>query len=299
MARYASIDVGTNSVLLLVAEKDAQGKWKPVLERAEITRLGKGVDQSKRLLPESIEATVQVLESFSKEARGLGAKAIVTSATSAARDASNGADFLSAAKSRAGLDVEIIAGDEEARLSYASAYSDFGGAHPLVVLDIGGGSTEFIYGDLKGNVQFRHSFNVGSVRMTERLGPDEQKIRAALRETFAALPEPPAGFRLVGVAGTVTTVLAVARVIEPYDAGKVHGAVMALSEVQAVTKKLWSLDVEARKTVPGVQPKRADVIPAGALVLEESMARLRAAECTVSDRGLRWGLLADRFKGAA
>jgi exopolyphosphatase/guanosine-5'-triphosphate,3'-diphosphate pyrophosphatase len=299
MARYASIDVGTNSVLLLVAEKDAAGKWKPVLERAEITRLGKGVDQSKRLLPESIEATVQVLESFAKEARGLGAQAIVTSATSAARDASNGAEFLNAAKTRAGLTVEIIAGEEEARLSYASAYSDFGGERPLVVLDIGGGSTEFIYGDVKGNVQFRHSFNVGSVRMTERLGQDEQKIRAALRETFGALPAPPQGFRLVGVAGTVTTVLAVSRVIEPYDASKVHGAVLSLSEVQAVTKKLWSLDVEARKHVPGVQPKRADVIPAGALVLEESMATLQATECTVSDRGLRWGLLADRFKGAA
>jgi exopolyphosphatase/guanosine-5'-triphosphate,3'-diphosphate pyrophosphatase len=299
MARYASIDVGTNSVLLLVAEKDAAGRWKPVVERAEITRLGKGVDQSKRLLPESIEATVQVLESFAKEARQLGAQAIVTSATSAARDASNGAEFLNAAKARAGLTVEIIAGDEEARLSYASAHSDFGGEHPLVVLDIGGGSTEFIYGDVQGNLQFRHSFNVGSVRMTERLGPDEQKIRAALRETFAALPAPPAGFRLVGVAGTVTTVLAVSRVIEPYDAARVHGAVMSLGEVQAVTKKLWSLDVEARKKVPGVQPKRADVIPAGALVLEESMARLQAAECTVSDRGLRWGLLADRFKGAA
>src|SRR6476646_4080512 len=118
MPRYAAIDVGTNSVLLLVAERDAHGRWQPVLERAEITRLGKGVDQSKRLAPESIETTVKVLEGYAAEARSLGAKAIVTSATSAARDATNGAEFLSAAKARAGLDIEIIAGEEEARLSY-------------------------------------------------------------------------------------------------------------------------------------------------------------------------------------
>jgi exopolyphosphatase/guanosine-5'-triphosphate,3'-diphosphate pyrophosphatase len=297
--RYASIDVGTNSVLLLVAEKDAAGRWSPVVERAEITRLGKGVDQSKRLLPESIEATVKVLESFAAEARSAGAKAIVTSATSAARDASNGSEFLNAAKSRAGLDIEIIAGDEEARLSYASAHSDFGGEHPLVVIDIGGGSTEFIFGDVQGRVQFRHSYDVGSVRLTERLGPDAGRMRATLKETFAALPAPPAGFRMVGVAGTVTTVLAVARAVEPYDPKKVHGAVMSKAEAEGVTKKLWSLSLDERKALPGMQPKRADVIPCGTLILEEAMNRLGAGELTVSDRGLRWGLLADRFKGAA
>jgi exopolyphosphatase / guanosine-5'-triphosphate,3'-diphosphate pyrophosphatase len=148
-------------------------------------------------------------------------------------------------------------------------------------------------------VQFRHSFDVGSVRLTERLGPDEQKIRAALRETFATLPAPPQGFHLVGVAGTVTTVLAVARGIEPYDAKKVHGAVMPRAEVDLATKKLWSLSFDERKHLPGLQPKRADVIPAGALVLEEAMNRVQAREVIVSDRGLRWGLLADRFKGAA
>src|SRR4051794_15383571 len=139
MSRYAAIDVGTNSVLLLVAERDAKGKWQPVLERAEITRLGKGVDQSKRLAPDQIEATVKVLEAYAAEARQLGAKQIVTSATSAARDASNGAEFLSAAKARAGLDIEIIAGEEEAALSYASAHADFADGRPLIVLDIGGG----------------------------------------------------------------------------------------------------------------------------------------------------------------
>ena len=296
MPRYAAIDVGTNSVLLLVAERDAGGRWQPLLERAEITRLGKGVDQSKRLLPEAIEVTIRVLEQFSDEARKLGAEKIVTSATSAARDASNGADFIHAAKTRAGLDIEIIAGEEEARLSYASAHADFGGEAALIVLDIGGGSTEFIYGSREGKVQFRHSFDVGSVRMTERFAGDAAKIRAHLRATFAQLPPPPQQARLVGVAGTVTTVLSVSRGIEPYDATKVHGATMPLSEVSTVSAKLQSLDLEARKKLPGLQPKRADVIPAGALILEEAMRAVNAVELTVSDRGLRWGLLADRFK---
>lgn len=296
-ARYAAIDVGTNSVLLLVAERDSAGRWQPVLERAEITRLGKGVDQSKRLAPESIETTVKVLEQYAAEARSLGAQRIVTSATSAARDASNGREFLDAAKSRAGLDIEIIAGEEEARLSYASAHADFGGKNPLIVLDIGGGSTEFIYGSADGNVMFRHSFDVGSVRMTERFKGDMTRVREHLRETFSKLPKPPAGAKLVGVAGTVTTVLSVSRAIEPYDASKVHGATMTTAEVQAISEKLRSLDLEARKKLPGLQPKRADVIPAGATILEESMNAVGAADLIVSDRGLRWGLLADRFKG--
>jgi exopolyphosphatase/guanosine-5'-triphosphate,3'-diphosphate pyrophosphatase len=298
MSRYAAIDVGTNSVLLLVAERDSGGKWQPVLERAEITRLGKGVDQSKRLLPEEIEATLKVLEGYSTEARQLGVKQIAVSATSAARDASNGGEFLTAAKTRAGLEIEIIAGAEEARLSYASAHADFGGNQPLIVLDIGGGSTEFIYGTALGEVQFRHSFDVGSVRMTERFAGDPEQIRQHLRQTFAALPAPPPRPLLVGVAGTVTTVLSVSRAIDPYDAKKVHGATMPRDEVASVAAKLNSLSLEARKKLPGLQPKRADVIPAGALILDEAMNRLDARELKVSDRGLRWGLLADRFRSA-
>ncbi len=298
MGRYASIDIGTNSVLLLVAEKGTDGKWKPVAERAEITRLGKAVDQTRRLAPDSMEITLKVLEMFAAEARELGAKAIVTSATSAARDASNGADFITAAKIRAGLDIEIIPGEEEARLSFGSAWADFGGKQPLVVIDIGGGSTEFIYGDAAGAITYRHSFDVGSVRLTERFGMDGTRIRSTLRETFLALPKPPMRFRIVGVAGTVTTVLCVARDIDPYDPSRVHRAGRARDEVEATTSKLWSLDLEARKKLPGVQPKRADVIPAGALILETALSTLGANDLIVSDRGLRWGLLEDRFKGA-
>lgn len=302
MSRYAAIDVGTNSVLLLVAERDAKGRFVAVRERAEITRLGRGVDKTKRLAPEAIEDTLAVLEDFTHEARQLGATGIVVSATSAARDAQNGKDFLDGAKARCGVTVEIISGDEEARLSFASAFADFGGQQPLVVLDIGGGSTEFIFGDAQGQVSFRQSFDVGSVRLTERhvhadppTADELTRISVALRDTFLALPRPPSGARLVAVAGTATTICTVARAIDPYDAALVHGAVLTRDEVNQSVDRLAALPVMLRRTVPGLQPKRADVIVAGGLILRAAMDAVDAAEVTISDRGLRWGLLVDRF----
>ncbi|MCU0699021.1 MAG: Ppx/GppA family phosphatase [Myxococcaceae bacterium] len=302
MSRYAAIDIGTNSVLLLVAERDAKGRWQAVEERAEITRLGKGVDASKRLSPESMELTLEVLTRFAAEARALGVRDFAVSATSAARDASNGAEFLSSVKTRAGLTVEILPGDEEARLSFASALADFGAERPLVVIDIGGGSTEFIFGDTAGAITFRRSFDVGSVRLTERFlrgdPPAPAELSAMedfLRQTFAALPPPPSGFQLVGVAGTVTTICAVARTIEPYDPTLVHGAELARDEIVDTTQRLAHLPVALRRTLPGLQPKRADVIVAGAFILRAALDALGAPTVVVSDRGLRWGLLADRF----
>ncbi len=304
MGRYAAIDVGTNSVLLLVAEKKGS-RFEPVLERAEITRLGRGVDKTRRLEPAAIEDTLSVLETFAREARALGAQGIAVSATSAARDASNGREFLDGAEKRAGVVPEIISGDEEAQLSFSSAFADFGG-QPLVVVDIGGGSTELIFGDAKGQVSYRRSFDVGSVRLTERfvtahpISPAEQQsIRSHLEETFAPLPAPPKGAKMVGVAGTVTTVCSVERAIEPYDASKVHGATLSLDEVAKVAQRLAALPLEERKKLPGLQPKRADVIPVGAMILEAAMRKVGVKEVRVSDRGLRWGLLMARFGKSA
>ncbi len=304
MPRYATIDVGTNSVLLLVADRQPDGRFHAVQERAEITRLGRGVDQSRRLSPEGMETTLQVLSDFADEARRLGAEAIAVSATSAARDAQNGAEFLEAARQRAGLTVEIISGEQEAQLSFASAHMDFGSAAagPLLVVDIGGGSTEFIYGDTAGKVTFRHSFDVGSVRMTERYvradppsAEDRARVEAHLRETFSSLPPCPPGAQLVGIAGTVTTLFTVRHAIDPYDPERVHGGTLSLAELDALVDSLCQKPLAERQKLPGLQPKRADVIPAGALILRECLRALRLDNCLVSDRGLRWGLLAHRF----
>lgn len=307
MPRYAAIDVGTNSVLLLVAERDEGGPFRAVLERAEITRLGRGVDKARRLAKEAIEDTVACVEAYAKQARALGAEAIAVSATSAARDAENGRDFLDAARARAGVEVEIISGELEAQLSFASVHADFAGGAPgpLIALDIGGGSTELIYGAEdrdRPRIDYRRSFDVGSVRLTERFvtahpipPEDRRRIREALKEAFAPLPPPPARATLVGVAGTVTTLYSVLHEIEPYDAALVHGRVLRRGELEELAARLADLPLEARRAVRGLQPERADVIPAGGYVLLEAMERLGADECRVSDRGVRWGLLVHKF----
>jgi exopolyphosphatase / guanosine-5'-triphosphate,3'-diphosphate pyrophosphatase len=303
--RFATIDVGTNTVLLLVAERQGGG-LRAVRERAEITRLGRGVDAAGTLRPEAIRDTVAVLSEYAAEARGLGARDIACVATSAARDARNGADFFAAARATAGLEPEVISGDEEARLVYLTAWRDFGGGaggRPLAVLDVGGGSTEFIVGEGPAP-RARVSLQAGAVRLTERhvradplppadLAALRRATRAAL-DPLGALPPAP-GARLVGVAGTVTTLSAVVQALPRYDGEKVHGSALSLGEVEALAERLAALPVAARAALPGMEPKRADVIVAGALVVAEAMRRTGFDSLTVSDRGVRWGLLYDRF----
>ena len=306
MARYAAIDVGTNTVLLLVAEQTASG-FSPVVERGAITRLGKGVDASRRLAPEAMERTLDALGRFAAEARSLGAQGLVVSATSAARDAQNGAEFLASAKTRAGVDVEILSGDEEARLSYLAVATDFGAEAPereLVALDIGGGSTEFIFGT-GPSVRFHTSIDIGSVRLTERCirsdppsAEDMARLHAELASALAPVPRPKVNALVVGVAGTVTTLYAVANGIAPYDAARVHKGWLSCGELSRTRARLAAVPLATRRTIPGLQPERADVIIAGAVLLEHALDHLGAAGARVSDRGLRWGLLAARFGGA-
>ena len=299
--RLAAIDVGTNTVLLLVAER-AGGGFAPLLERAEITRLGRGVDATGRLDPAAIAETAAVVADYARAARALGAARFACVATSAARDAANGAEFFEAVRRDAGLEASVISGEEEARLVYESAWRDFGAAGAaLAVLDVGGGSTEFTFGDGPAP-RGRTSLQVGAVRLTERhvrsdpTAPAElARLREAAREALrplAATSRPPGG-RLVGVAGTVTTLSAVAQALPVYDAARVHGAALSLAEVEALVARLAALPVAARAALPGMEPKRADVILAGALVVAEAMRATAFDRLTVSDRGVRWGLLYD------
>jgi exopolyphosphatase / guanosine-5'-triphosphate,3'-diphosphate pyrophosphatase len=308
--RVASIDVGTNTVLLLVAER-REGRLVPVIERAEITRLGRGVDASGRLAPDAIAETVRVLASYAEEARRAGVSRITCVATSAARDAANGAEFFAAARAAAGLVPEVISGEEEARLVYRSAWRDFGaaGTSPLpagaalAVLDVGGGSTEFTFGTGSAPAS-RTSLQVGAVRLTERHvrtdpppAAELAAVRAGARAALDGLP--PAArtlggeARLVGVAGTVTTLSAVAQALAPYDGTRVHGASLSLVEVEALLARLAALPVAARAALPGMEPKRADVIVAGCAIVLEAMRATGFDRLTVSDRGVRWGLLED------
>jgi exopolyphosphatase/guanosine-5'-triphosphate,3'-diphosphate pyrophosphatase len=299
--RLAAIDIGTNTVLLLVAER-ADGQLAPLLERAEITRLGRGVDATGRLDPDAIAETAAVVGDYARAARALGVERFACVATSAARDASNGPTFFEAVRRAAGLEAAVISGDEEARLVYESAWRDFGvPGTGLAVLDVGGGSTEFTFGDGPAP-RGRTSLQVGAVRLTERhvrgdpvsaaeLATLRDGARQALRPLAAM--EAPAGGRLVGVAGTVTTLSAVAQALPVYDAARVHGAPLALAEIDALVARLAALPVADRAALPGMEPKRADVILAGALVVAEAMRATGFDRLTVSDRGVRWGLLHD------
>ena len=309
--RVAAIDVGTNTVLLLVAERRGDAVV-PLVERAEITRLGRGVDGSGRLDPAAIAETVGVLARYAAEARRLMVREIACVATSAARDAENGADFFAATRAQAGLTPEIISGDEEARLVWRSAWRDFGGpalgGGTLAVLDVGGGSTELSFGDgaAPGG---RKSLQVGAVRLTERHVHEDPispatlaTLRRAAREALAPLPALPGveairGGRLVGVAGTVTTLAAVAQALPAYDAEQVHGSTLRLAEIEALVVRLAGLTVAERAALPGMEPKRADVIVAGGVVVAEALALLGLDRLTVSDRGVRWGLVYDLLDG--
>src|SRR5215813_1684169 len=306
MNRFAAIDIGTNSVLLLIAERDSDGQFCPILERAEITRLGRGVDRTHRLSESGIRDTLAVVADYLQQARSAGAGSWVVSATSAARDAENGPEFLSKAKEEAGVEITILSGDREARLVYRAVSAEFGPrlpGQPLLAIDIGGGSTEFIYGGPPPgrSISFHRSYDVGSVRLTERyfrsdpVGDRERAgASAELRAAFSPLP-PRGDSAVVGVAGTVTTLFAIQNQIEPYDAARVHGGTLTLEQLTTLTDRLLSTPLEERKRLPGLQPKRADVICAGAMILQMALEQLGATHCLVSDRGLRWGLLLERF----
>jgi exopolyphosphatase/guanosine-5'-triphosphate,3'-diphosphate pyrophosphatase len=305
-ARCAAIDVGTNTVLLLVAERRGR-ELAPVVERAEITRLGRGVDRTGRLDPDAIRDTVAVLRRYAGEARALGAADIACVATSAARDAANGAEFFEAARREAGLSPEVIAGDEEARLVWQSAWRDFGAASgSLAVLDVGGGSTELAVGD--GPLpSARRSVQLGAVRLTERVAPADPpgdagaavlRARAgeALAEAAALAADAGRRARLVAVAGTVTTLAAVGKALPVYDAGVVHGAELSRAALEALYLRLAALTTPERARLPGMEPKRADVIVAGCAIVLEVMRLAGFDRLTVSDRGVRWGLVYDRFQ---
>lgn len=308
--RVAAIDVGTNTVLLIVAERRGRS-FQALVERAEITRLGRGVDRSGRLDPAAIADTVAVIARYAAEARSLAATRIAAVATSAARDAANGAEFFEAAQEAAGLVPEIISGGEEARLVHLSAWGDFGTpGGRLAVLDVGGGSSELTWGGGPAP-EGRRSFQMGAVRLTERASPvdppsvdDLRRMREAAREALREVAEIRAsgvlaGARLVAVAGTVTTLAAVAQALPGYDAARVHGSAMSLGDVTALLGRLAALTSAERSRLPGMEPKRADVIVAGAILVSTALELGGFYALTVSDRGVRWGLLHDRFGSGA
>lgn len=291
--RRAVIDIGTNTVKLLVADVLPDGVVTPVVSKDKTTRLGEGVNASHRLLVAAIERTAQTIAEYVADAREHGVQEIFAFTTSAARDAENRDDFLRAVRERCGLEVQVITGQREAELIFRGVSSDPAwNRTPLLVLDIGGGSAEFIQG-VGGKIDRWLSLPLGAVRLTEKFqGQDFKEVAEYVRTT---LHRELAGFsfanrQLIATGGTNTALVRVAK-------GKVDHAVLTFEDVSGLVARLNAMTLEERRQVPGLPPDRADIIVAGAAVLLFAMETLGALELTVSTRNLRFGALVE--SGAA
>jgi exopolyphosphatase/guanosine-5'-triphosphate,3'-diphosphate pyrophosphatase len=302
--RVGCVDIGTNSVLLLVAEPGPAGP-QAVIDLATVTRLGQGVDRTGELAPEAVERTLVCLADYAQKAREVGVTRLRVVGTSAMRDARGAAPFRREIARLLGSEPEVISGEEEARLTFRGALSGLDlPPGPLVVYDVGGGSTEIIvgYGGSSPRIERAASLNVGGVRLTERHvthDPPSEAEREAIRNdvdrALLALPPLPEGSTLIGVAGTVTTVAAVARGLDPYEGARAHGLTLGAGEIRQVAAYLTTLTLAARQRVPGLDPKRAEVIVGGVLLVERLLQWARAETTLVSDRGVRWGLALDAW----
>ncbi len=271
-----------------------------VREVSTVTRLGQGVDRARRLAPAAIERTLACLAEYRERLDELGVKHLRVVGTSALRDAAGAEDFLRRAEGLLGVPVEVISGEQEARLAFKGALSALPVLGPVLVIDIGGGSTEFILGEVARDGLIVHSalsLNIGSVRLTERHvhsdppAPEELlALRADIERELRAVELPARVGSVVGVAGTVTTLGSVIRALPRFDAVALHGERILARELRETLIRLTQLPVNLREALAGMNPGRADVIVAGALILEAALALAGAEECVVSARGLRWGL---------
>lgn len=295
--RVAAIDCGTNSVRLLIADV-AGGSLTEVARRMEIVRLGEGVDSTGRLSPEAIERTRKALVGYAAEIAELGVSRVRMCATSASRDASNAEDFRGMVRSVLGVDPEVITGDQEARLSFTGALHGLDAEPPYLVVDIGGGSTEFVVGFER--VDAAVSVDIGCVRMTERHlhgdPPTPAEVAAAERDITKVVDNAlrkvsgHGAMTLVGLAGSVTTVAALALRLPEYDAARIHHARIPYDDVAKVTTDLLGSTVADRLDLPVMHPGRADVIGAGALILRVIMERAGKASVVASEHDILDGI---------
>ena len=300
--RYAVIDVGTNSVKFHVGEQRDDGTWRRVIDRAELTRLGEGLAQSGEISAAALDRTTAAIATMVEEARHHHAQAIVAVGTAGLRAAGNRDDVVAAIEAATGITVDIISGEEESRLAYLAVRADLGsGDGSLVVFDTGGGSTQFTFGH-SAVVDDRFSVEVGAVRYTERFGLDTAVSTETLQAAMDAIASdltrvagmsPPDA--LVGMGGAMTNITAVKLGLHRYDPDAVHGATLDRADVDDQIEMYRTRDLDARRTIVGLQPKRADVILAGACIVRTVMELLGQHTVTVSDRGLRHGLLGERF----
>jgi len=297
--RVAAIDLGTNSIRLLVARSpEGESDLTDLARDMVITRIGEGVDRTGRIAPEALRRTLRVLEGYSRRARAIGAERIHLAATSGVRDASNRDDLAAAVQRLTGEPMEVLSGAEEAALTFLGATHGLEGEAPYLVLDIGGGSTEFVLGERQpgGSV----SAQIGSVRLTERYVHTDppsfkelERLDLAVTSVLTQVEDriPVADARtLVAVAGTATTVQAIALGLPEYDPEALHRSVLSRDDAERVFRLLADMTTEERRQIQVMAPGREDVIPAGAAILVGVMRRWGFAEALVSETDILDGI---------
>ncbi|MFP1629103.1 exopolyphosphatase [Streptomyces sp. 5K101] len=303
MTRVAAIDCGTNSIRLLVADVDPEsGSLVDLDRRMIIVRLGQGVDRTGRLAPEALERTFAACREYAAVIKELGAETVRFVATSASRDAENRDDFVRGVLDILGVEPEVITGDQEAEFSFTGATRSLAGRtdldKPYLVVDIGGGSTEFVVGE--EHARAARSVDIGCVRMTERHAPSSPAtpeqiaairadIEAALDLAAQTVPIDEAR-TLVGLAGSVTTVAGIALGLDTYDSARIHHSRISYEQVEEVTTMLLNATHDERAAIGVMHPGRVDVIQAGALVLLTIMQRIGAREVVVSEHDILDGI---------
>jgi exopolyphosphatase/guanosine-5'-triphosphate,3'-diphosphate pyrophosphatase len=309
--RLASIDIGTNTVLMLVADVQRDGTLEVVRDEHFIGRLGKGVDEHGIILQDTIRRVFDILSRLKDIADSLSVQSIYASGTSALRDAKNSREFIEFVKEKLGFEIRILSGQEEAEWTYLGAVSEYlpqEGSENYTVIDIGGGSTEIINGS-GTTIASSVSIDMGSVRLTERIlkesppGPEElenavQFVHGHLQNLF---PLPPAT-TIIGVAGTLTTLAALDLRIPEYDRNLVHKHLLSSGAIDRIFQELRPLTLDQLRSYPQIHPSRADILLAGIIILREFMRKVDASIIMVSDRGLRYGMAITTaqslFKGA-
>jgi exopolyphosphatase/guanosine-5'-triphosphate,3'-diphosphate pyrophosphatase len=308
MTRVAAIDCGTNSIRLLIAEAEVDGGLVELDRRTEIVRLGQGVDATGEFHPDALERTFAAIDAYAALIRdaGVPSSRIRFVATSASRDARNREVFFAGIRDRLGVTPEVITGDTEAQLSFAGALSRVQPpAEPVLVMDIGGGSTELIVGNAAGVVQSAVSLDIGSVRLTERFLRTNPPAPEAVAEAAAYVDglldgtdvDFPAIGTWIGVAGTATTLAGVHLQLERYDRERVHGAVLPVAALHALFDRLASSTVAQIRALPSMHPGRADVVTAGTLIAVRIADRLSVSGLLVSESDILDGTALELLHG--
>lgn len=305
MKRYATLDIGSNTILLLIGQITSEGAFKVVLDCGETTRLGRGLQRGGKLDPRSVQASIDCLQGFCSLCRKEGVEEIAAVGTNALRLARDAEQFIQQVRQNCGISVRVINEAEEAMLSFLSVQKDLHMPRDAVVMDVGGGSTEYIFchGEGPSHPLQTISLPLGAISLTEKYvchdppaGDEVVKVHKEIEKALRRIPPAPEG-ALVGIGGTAATLGSMHMGLDIFDRERIHGLQLTLAELRTRQEELQEKDLASRRQITGLPSDRADIILAGAMIILSSMERLKKDTIHVSCHGLRYGLFYQRFMG--